>query len=311
MNMAPSDEQFPPLLSRRAVRFLSTAASVLPGERVPEAQDIIDLRLTNTLREILDPPVASLGYIIEDRTAQWLTLECQHSVVRNGETECVLIEAPTSYFDVSSQESQTSNLRTWSVVPMPFRETYSNADGANIKALYVFSQERNNIPFVYEEGLFKKSWVDWTKIEGKFISWTRVLELSQLYQQGLIRDLFLGIRLLLGLGPREYPGSILSGPERFWLTASLSRYDGLGYEGDARKAFLILAGVAEDFIVSDIVLGASRPYAYASQLVELLRRKPADMSPLLVYLAKHDPHCPPKVKSFIKDLLVRYGLWPA
>jgi hypothetical protein len=306
MTMALFDEQFRPPFSRQAARILSTAASVLTKEPARETQDTYDLRLTDKLREILDPPVASLGYTIEDRTDEWLRIPWRHSFVRNGVTECVLIHVPGWYFDVSSQESQADNIRTWSVVPNLFNETYKPPRHADIKGLYVFSEEQNDIPIIYEEGIFKRSWGDLIEIEGKFISWKRVLELSRQYNEGLIKDLFLGISLLFGLSPRAY--SNLDGEDRFELTARLSRYDNLGFDGATRKAFLKTAGVDEEFIVKNITLGAGRQYFYASELVELFMNYPSEVCPLLKFLADNDPHCPLEFKSFIRELFLKYRL---
>ena len=135
-------------VSYAGAKVLLNAAQVLTGGQGPRTSDLSDLRVTVELRQILDPPVASLGYAIEDRTAEWFKVKREHSVIRNGTIKRMLIHIAPEFLSDTRE-----NIERLATVPKPFKKTYGPDH-----TLFVFAERQDAILPVFDRGLLQGSW---------------------------------------------------------------------------------------------------------------------------------------------------------
>ena len=171
------------------------------------------------------------------------------------------------------------------------------------KTLFVFSEKREFVPPVFSSGLFEGSWKENFQIEGVFIPWSNAVDLKQKFLQNQFDEVVQNFNLMLNLPTPALP--TLSADERLCLISPLSQYDKLGYDGAARKPFLLTIGFEEAFAAS-LELGAETPYRFAVSFVAGLMNLPDRLPLILDYLEK-DPTYPEMNKQKIKPLLDKFG----
>jgi hypothetical protein len=267
----------------------------------PAERGLSDLRLTPELREILNLPVTSLGYVLEDQTTEFRgKLKRDHSVICNGTIRRVLIDIPKEFLSTAEDKLET-NLEKMSGLARSFYEKYPDT------TLYVFSGTLDYIPPVFEDQVFKLSWKRAYGIEGRFIPWNWAKELEKKIESREWAELFFEMDNGLNLKPISYPDLNLTKEQRSQLILLLSRHDKLGYLGEERKHFLLDAGIEEDFI-GTLPLGVVGQREYASRLFYALIKARQALSLLLHYIDDHDEEISGPDKDLITLLITEYHL---
>ena len=98
----------------------------------------------------------------------------------------------------------------------------------------------------------------------------------------------------------------MSARERLGLIRLLSQYSKLGYDGSARRDFLLAIGFEEKFIAEKVALGASTQDEYAVRLVTGLMNFPG-MLPLILQYLLNDQTYAEANKILVRGLILKFG----
>jgi hypothetical protein len=301
-----------PLLGPRIIAAgARIGAAVLPEPAAVEVDELDDLRLTPSIRQILEPLLTILGYVIEESLATYQNVKYRHAVVRkvrNGDDRRLVIHIPQKFLDGSRGHNKE-------LVCMltPFKKTYG--EGVTI---YLFS-ENCDAAATRCKALFKDVWQDDYEITVEFVAWSEVKALTlatesangsgmnQRIEGEKLDESIEKLKLLLELKPGPQPIATLSQGEQTKLIVYLSGYAKLGYDGGARRNFLVTIGIPAPFIDQNITLNAALQFEYATCLATRLADSPAVMKPLIHYIAKLDETCPDATKAWFLTLIEKYA----